>query len=60
MRPFSTGSAARTRDCPIGFPDCQIVAIARAHGAAMATRNVTDFEGCGVAVIDPWRHEGRS
>ena len=42
---------------PIGFPDCQIAATARAHGAAMATRNVADFEGCGVEVIDPWTHQ---
>jgi len=41
---------------PISFPDCQIAATVRAHGAAMATRNVADFEGCGVEVIDPWQH----
>lgn len=40
---------------PISFPDCQIAATARAHGAVMATRNMTDFEGCGLTVIDPWR-----
>lgn len=43
---------------PSSIPDCQIAAIARAHGAAMATRNVADFEGCGVEVIDPWTHTG--
>jgi predicted nucleic acid-binding protein len=43
---------------PISFPDCQIAATARAHGAAMATRNVADFEGCGVEVIDPWANAG--
>jgi len=41
---------------PISFPDCQIAAIARARGAALATRNTGDFDGCGVAVIDPWQH----
>ncbi|KGE05168.1 type II toxin-antitoxin system VapC family toxin [Pseudohaliea rubra] len=40
---------------PISFPDCQIAATARAHGAALATRNVTNFEGCGIPVIDPWQ-----
>ena len=35
--------------------DCQIAAIAHSRGAAVATRNVSDFEGCGIAVIDPWR-----
>lgn len=39
---------------PITIPDAQIAAIARAHGAALATRNVRDFEGCGVDVINPW------
>ena len=43
---------------PISFPDCQIAATARAHGAALATRNVADFEGCGIAVIDPWHATG--
>lgn len=40
---------------PIGFPDCQIAAIARVHGAALATRNLSDFEGCGLGLLDPWR-----
>jgi len=39
---------------PISFPDCQIAATARAYGAAMATRNVADFEGCGVGLVNPW------
>ena len=39
---------------PISQFDCQIAAIARAQSAALATRNVGDFEGCGIAVIDPW------
>lgn len=42
---------------PISFPDCQIAATARAHGAALATRNLTDFEGCGIAVMDPWSQQ---
>lgn len=39
---------------PISQFDCQIAGIARARGAAVATRNVADFRGCGIAVIDPW------
>ena len=39
---------------PISQFDCQIAAIARAHGAAVATRNTADFEGCGIEVINPW------
>lgn len=34
--------------------DAQIAAIARTRNAAIATRNVSDFEGCGVTLIDPW------
>lgn len=36
------------------YADAQIAAIARSRGAAVATRNVGDFEHCGVQVIDPW------
>jgi predicted nucleic acid-binding protein len=39
---------------PIAIPDAQIAAIARSRGASVATRNVGDFEGCGVPVINPW------
>lgn len=39
---------------PISQFDAQIAAIARSRGAAVATRNITDFEGCGIDVIDPW------
>ncbi len=37
----------------IGF-DGLIAAIAYANGAAVATRNLTDFEETGVKLIDPW------
>ena len=39
---------------PISQADGQIAAIARSRGAALATRNVPDFAGCGVEVVDPW------
>ena len=42
---------------PISAQDAMIAAIARAHGAAVATRNVKDFEGTGVKLINPWEHE---
>lgn len=44
----------RQRGHPIGQSDAQIAAIAAARGARLATRNVADFAGCGVAIIDPW------
>jgi predicted nucleic acid-binding protein len=34
--------------------DAQIAAICRTHGAPIATRNVKDFELCGIEVINPW------
>jgi hypothetical protein len=40
---------------PIASFDALIAAIARSRGAAVATRNVKDFEGCGLTVIVPWR-----
>ncbi len=45
----------RRKGRPIAAFDAQIAAIARASGASLATRNVSDFEGCGIDVIDPWR-----
>jgi predicted nucleic acid-binding protein len=39
---------------PISLFDAQIAAIARSHAATLITRNVRDFEGCGLMVIDPW------
>jgi hypothetical protein len=31
-----------------------IAAITRFHGAALATRNAKDFEGCGIDLVNPW------
>jgi len=39
---------------PIGEFDAQIAAIARAHGFSVVTRNVRDFDDCGVGVVNPW------
>jgi len=44
----------RTSGRPISQFDAQIAAIARQHAMGVATRNVGDFAGCGVAVINPW------
>ncbi len=34
--------------------DFQIAGVARAHRAPLATRNVKDFKGLGVTIINPW------
>ena len=61
--PFNSGAARayaeiaaarRQAGRPIGEADCQIAAIVRSCGAVLVTRNVRDFEGTGVEVLDPW------
>ncbi|MDM0017165.1 type II toxin-antitoxin system VapC family toxin [Variovorax saccharolyticus] len=47
-------SVRRAAGRPISQFDAQIAAIARHHGARLATRNVGDFEGAGVAIVNPW------
>ena len=47
-------SARRAAGHPINHADCQIASIARSMRAPVATRDVTDFEGCGIEVINPW------
>ncbi len=39
---------------PIGTADCQIAAITRARDATLVTRNVRDFEGTGIEIVNPW------
>jgi len=40
---------------PISQFDAQIAAIALHAGVKLATRNVNDFENCGVTVVNPWK-----
>jgi toxin FitB len=48
-------AAARRRSGrPMSEPDARIAAIARSRGAELATRNVADFAGCELEVINPW------
>ena len=47
-------AARRSVGRPILPADCQIAAIARSRSMAVATRNVRDFEGVGIVVINPW------
>jgi toxin FitB len=39
---------------PISHGDAQIAAIAQVRSAKLATRNIADFEDCGLEVVDPW------
>jgi predicted nucleic acid-binding protein len=47
--------AARRR---VGRPpatvDLMIAAVASSNGASVVTRDVADFDGCGIAVVNPW------
>ncbi|MBV8471839.1 MAG: type II toxin-antitoxin system VapC family toxin [Hyphomicrobiales bacterium] len=48
-------TARRRAGRPISTFDAAIAAVARSRGAALATRNTADFEGCGVDLINPWK-----
>ena len=48
------GAGRRRAGHPISHFGAQIAAIARSAGAAIATRNVADYDGCGVKVLNPW------
>jgi toxin FitB len=50
----SIAAGRRRRGRPISVLDAQIAAIAKANGATLATRNTSDFEGCGVRLVNPW------
>ncbi len=54
-RAFSSiSSSRRKRGQPVSQFDAQIAAIARSNGATLATRDVNDFAGCGVRLVNPW------
>ena len=61
--PFDSAAAAayativavrRGAGRPISHFDAQIAAIALSRRSSVATRNVADFEDCGLVVNDPW------
>ena len=51
-------ASRRTTGKPISQFDAMIVAMARSRGATLATRNVRDFDDCGVEVVNPWAPHG--
>ncbi|QWT19540.1 type II toxin-antitoxin system VapC family toxin [Bacillus sp. NP157] len=48
----------KVRGRPIHPCDAMIAAIARSRGAALATRDVRDFDGCGLDLINPFDLSG--
>lgn len=50
--------ARRQAGRPISQFDAQIAAIATSRGAAVATRNVSDFGDIGLVLINPWAYAG--
>ncbi|MXZ25346.1 MAG: type II toxin-antitoxin system VapC family toxin [Caldilineaceae bacterium SB0665_bin_21] len=44
----------RSAGRPIAPADCQIAAIAASRSMVVATRNIRDFEGMGIEIVDPW------
>ncbi len=64
IRPFDTAAVPsyvdivgkrRAAGSPISQFDAQIAAIALCHGEQLATRNLNDFDDCGLSLVDPWK-----
>jgi len=53
----ASGELRATRETngrPVAMADMLIAATALVHGLTLVTRNVRDFEGCGVRLLDPF------
>ena len=46
--------ARRRMGRPLSTEDGMIAAICLARGASLATRNISDFDGLGVELVNPW------
>lgn len=44
----------RTRGRPMEFRDAQIAGIVAENDATLSTRNLRDFDGLGISLVDPW------
>lgn len=44
----------RRQGKPINEADAQIASIVIVQKAVLATRNIADFEGCGIRLVNPW------
>lgn len=47
-------AARRDEGRPMSVVDGQIAAIAKVNAAVLATRNVTDYVGCDIALVNPF------
>jgi predicted nucleic acid-binding protein len=47
-------ASAQAAGNPISFADCAIASIASARGFMLATRNVRDFKGTNIEILNPW------
>jgi hypothetical protein len=47
-------SRRRSRGRPIDFRDVMIAGVVAAKDAVLATRNIRDFDGLGINLVDPW------
>ncbi len=53
--PVAQRCAALHVPTPCSERDAMIAATAIIHGMTVVTRNISDFESTGVAIIDPWQ-----
>lgn len=44
---------------PLSVEDGMIAAVCRHRGARLATRNIKDFQGLGINLINPWEHRSK-
>ncbi len=52
----SIAAQRRANGNPLSQADAQIAAICYTRQATIATRNVSDFTGCGISIINPWEY----
>jgi hypothetical protein len=50
-------STQRSLGRPISQFDGMIAAVARLHGAHIATRNIAEFGHCGIDAVNPWSNQ---
>lgn len=55
---YATARSLRERHGrPVQIQDALIGGMALAYGATLATRNIGDFQGYGLSLIDPWQSD---